>query len=446
MKKLAIIRFWYEGNAFSPVKASKASFQKREWLCGSQAEEFYRNTNLELGAVDGFLTTFDDIEASYIFCAAAYPAGPMVEGLFTEFCNHVTNGLKTQQWHGVYLSLHGSAVSEDQKQPELALIKQLRSIIGTEIPVAVSFDLHANLCVEMADLVDIICAYKTYPHIDMLETADKALNLLGRTMRGEISPTSTIVPAGFAPTSFNMSTERKPMADLVARAKQLEVDNGLLDVSVYGGFIYADSIDTGASVSICAEVDSSALATELARTFRLKAALFDQQLVDAKIQLDEINQQICTNRFSGPIAILEPSDNIFSGGAGDTPGLLRVAIQATIDAPALFAFFWDPGVVEAANRAGIGQQIDCELGARLSTDFGASVKLTAQVHSLSNGRFSNRGPMEKGLNVNLGPTAVLKNGYLSIIVTSENIPVNDMAYFELHGFNLDNLRHRLCQR
>ena len=437
MKRLAVIRFWYEGNAFSPIHSTRESFQTREWLSGPTAKDFYQHTNLELAAVEEFIKTNPDVEVHYIFCAAAYPAGPLQAGLFLEILKHIEEGLGNHEWHGVYLSLHGSAVTEDATQAETEIIKCVRKVIGTSLPVAATFDLHANLNPEIADLLNIVCGYKTYPHVDMFETAAKALTLLGKTMAGEILPVTTIVPADFAPTSFNMRTNRGPMADVLAQAGKIEQECEFYDVSAFGGFVYADTIDTGASISICANDKAFVEATGLARFFRLRAPLFDIKLPPAHEILSKLNHALEQGNDKLPIAILEPSDNIFSGGAADTPGLLATILQSNISAPSLFAFFWDPQLVQKAIRAGIGSRITAHIGARLTSMFGPPAELCVQIAMLTDGQFENLGPMEKNLKVDLGPTAVLKANQLSIIVTSKNIPVNDRAYFELHNINLE---------
>ncbi len=437
MKHLAVIRFWYEGNAFSPVEAGQDAFKNREWVAGAAAREFYQDTNVEVAAVEDFILDNPGIEAHYIFCTAAYPAGPMETGLFGEILSRIEEGLKARPWHGVYLSLHGSAVTLDDGQPETTLLKRVRERVGTKIPIAASFDLHANLNAEMGRLANIICGYKTYPHVDMYETGAKALNLLGKAMIGNIMPTTTIVLAGFAPTSFYMRTEEGPMADMEALARKAEIENDFYDVSVFGGFVYADTVDTGASISICADFDTTSEASKLANSFLAKAPQFDVKLPPATQKLCELSHSLNQHSLTPPVAIIEPSDNVFSGGGADTPGLLEAAIKSDINAPSLFAFFWDPQLVKRAIEADVGSKLVCKIGGRLTSKFGPPLELTAQVEKLTDGKFSNLGPMEKNLKVDLGPTAILKSNNLSIIVTSANIPVNDMAYFKLHGVNLN---------
>ncbi|MCP4470917.1 MAG: GNAT family N-acetyltransferase [Gammaproteobacteria bacterium] len=437
MKHLAVIRFWYEGNSFSPVPADAEMFRAREWVSGPAAREFYHDINVEIAAVEGFVEADPEIEAHYIFCAAAYPAGPMVPGLFNSMLGQIEEELATRDWDGVYLSLHGSSVTADAEHPELSLLESVRNTVGS-IPLAVTLDLHANIEPALGRLANIVVGYKTYPHIDMLETGERALALLGRSMNGEINPVSLILPVEFAPTSFNMQTASGPMADMIAAARGSETEHGFYDLSVFGGFVYADSPQTGAAISLCAEKghpDATSEATRLSRAFLAQAGNFDVYLPQPAPVLKALSGELASNPDLAPVAVLEPSDNVFSGGGADTPELLRQALEIGVGAPALFAFFWDPEISARAHQVGLGAVFDCAFGGRLTDCFGQPVRTSAKVERLTKGQFINLGPMENGLAVDLGATAVMRVGELRIIVTSRNIPVNDRAYFQLHDLD-----------
>jgi microcystin degradation protein MlrC len=136
-------------------------------------------------------------------------------------------------------------------------------------------------------------------------------------------------------------------------------------------------------------------------------------------------------RTARPAAIVEPSDNPLSGGVGDTTGLLRAVLEA--DVSAVFAFLWDP---ELAARCEPGKRLRARLGARLSPAWGPAVELEAEVERVTDGCFQNAGPMERGLRVNLGRTAVLRARNLRVIVTSSCQAPNDPEYFRLQGIDL----------
>lgn len=138
----------------------------------------------------------------------------------------------------------------------------------------------------------------------------------------------------------------------------------------------------------------------------------------------------------GLVALLDPADNPLSGGIADTPELLRTLVAARLDVPAVFAFLHDPASVAAAREAGIGATLARHLGATITEAFGRPVILDVEVERLTEGRFVNEGPMERGAPVDLGATCVLRAGKLRIICTACKESAFDPGFFALHGIDL----------
>jgi microcystin degradation protein MlrC len=142
----------------------------------------------------------------------------------------------------------------------------------------------------------------------------------------------------------------------------------------------------------------------------------------------------------GLVAVTDPADNPYSGGAADTPGLFAALMRRAPRVPAVFAYFCDPDVVETAWRAGVGTHLSLLLGGKRTTAFGRAVEVDADVERLTRGEFRNAGPMERGLAVALGRTAVLNARGVRIVVTERIGPANDPAFFALHGIDLARTR------
>lgn len=436
-KTMAVARLWHEGNSFSPLRTGAEDFRRREWVEPAEVYDYYRGTATEMGALVDFLDRNSDWEACVLLAAAAPPGGPVEDTLFEEFRRTVL-AARDEGYDAIYLSLHGAMVTEGNPTPELDLLRELRESLGGR-PLAVTFDLHANLAPEVAGLVDIAVAYKTYPHVDMRETAAKALDLLAATVAGRIDPRLALAKVPAVLPSFNMRTEAGPMAEAEALARRLEGQWGLLDVSPLGGFAYGDSPHAGASVLALADGDEAmarAAAEEVANFLWINRARFRAR---APKPAKGITQALASP--PGLVAVLDPADNPMSGGIGDTPELFRALLAKAPQVPTVFAFFGDPNLVERARAAGEGARLSCTLGGRLTDFYGPPVRAQARVLKLTDGRFTNRGPMETGLPVALGPTAVLGIGdWLKAIVTEGCQSPNDPAYFELHGIDLNQVR------
>jgi microcystin degradation protein MlrC len=426
MQRVAVARLWHEGNSFTPVRTRLADFKAREWCRGAEVARFYRGTRTEIGAAVDFFERNRELTPIYLRCAAAPPGGPVDEADLQAVIAEIVHGVEEAKADAIYLSLHGALIGSETVQADLALIEAVRALLGRR-RLAVSFDLHANLAPGIAHLADIAVGYKTHPHVDMYQTAEKALELLVRSSR----PVVAIAKVGAVLPSFNMRTAEGPMAEIeTLSARRARDARGVLDITPFGGFAYGDTPSAGASVSVTTEADrelAQALADEVAREMYRRRARFAVRLASPREALAAFRPG------ERPAAILEPSDNPLSGGVGDTTGLLRELLSLGKSWRTVFAFFWDPDLV---SRLRTGERARVSLGGRFSTAWGPPVSLDAEVERVTEGRFRNCGPMEQGLEVNLGRTALLRAGASRIIVTSSCQAPNDPEYFRLHGVEL----------
>ncbi|WP_374445875.1 M81 family metallopeptidase, partial [Stella sp.] len=435
-RSLAVARIWLEVNSFSPVPSVLADFENSEWAKGPAVLDRFRGTPTELGAVAAFADANPDWRVEVLRCAAAQPGGPMDDALFDAFLEEVREGLAAGRWDAVYLSLHGALATERRRTPDLDVLRMARATVG-RVPIGASFDMHANMAPEIAEIADVAAGYKTLPHVDMYEVAEKVLALLVATVEGRLRPTGVLLRAGRIIHSHNMRTAEGPMKDLEAIARDL-TRGPILDITPFGGFPWADTPNTGASVMVYADGDAATArwaAEEMAEAIRRKAPEFDV----VRPGPDE-GLRAALALGTGPVAVVEASDNIYSGGIADTPGLLRALVDLAPDDPAVFAFFFDPGMVARAREAGVGGRVRGTLGGRITADFGPPVAIDAEVVRLTDGIFVNRGPMLRGVETRLGRTAVLRVGQVDIIVTEKREPVNDLAYMDLHGIDLARVR------
>jgi microcystin degradation protein MlrC len=432
-RKLAIARLWYEANSFSPLRTSLAAFQAREWVSGEAARAFYAGTATEIGGVLAVEPDHPDWEFHYLHCTAAPPGGLVEPAAFASISQRILAGLNERKWDAVYLSLHGAMATIDNPTPELHLLKSVRSMIGA-VPLAASFDLHAHLSAEMAALLDATSGYHTYPHIDMDAAAKRALALLIAKAEGRARPAIAVAKVPAIMPSFNMRTADGPMAELQELAGLWRRQRGMLDVTIYGGFAYGDSPFAGPSVVAVAEKDqklAQRCAKALAGEFLKRKQQFHVRLPRA---VDGLAQALKAEG-EGPAIVLDPADNPLSGGIGDTSGLFQALVDSKPPAGTVFAFFWDPPLVDMCHQLGTGTTFEAKLGGRIAPDFGAPVPIKAKVLKLTDGKFRNEGPYEHNLAVDVGRTVLLEAGNVRVIVTGTCQAPNDPAYFRLHGID-----------
>src|ERR1700722_18655648 len=85
---------------------------------------------------------------------------------------------------GVYLVLHGAGLTTEDHDPEGTLLALVRRIVGPDIPIVATFDLHANVSDADVILLNGFVGYRTNPHLDMRERGAEAAVLLRQLLTG----------------------------------------------------------------------------------------------------------------------------------------------------------------------------------------------------------------------------------------------------------------------
>ena len=438
--RIAVARLWFEGNRFSPTITTAADFERREWRTGADALAASADTGTELAAVVDAARARPHWRVDALRCASAAPGGPIDEPVFARWLDEVVGGLRAHPPDGVYLSLHGAAITTTRDAPDLDAVRAVRGAVGPDVPVVASFDLHANHDPSIVVPLDFATGYRTYPHVDMRATAARALDALADRLGGAPRAAGALVPLRRLLPSFGMRTDDEPMRSLLALARAAERAAEARDASLFGGFPYADTACTGASTMAWADGHdaANAVASRLADAMAARSDGFAPRLLAPR---DGILRALAASGRT--VAVTDPADNPLSGGGADTPALFAALlalrrepgspVHALAPGEAVFVYFADAALVARACAAGPGATIDARLGGRHGDAFGAPVPVRARVLRATGGRFVNTGPMERGATVDLGPTVVLDVEGLTVVVTSAVGAANDPAFLALHG-------------
>ncbi|MBV9523689.1 MAG: MlrC C-terminal domain-containing protein, partial [Alphaproteobacteria bacterium] len=150
----------------------------------------------------------------------------------------------------------------------------------------------------------------------------------------------------------------------------------------------------------------------------------------------------------GPVVLLDHCDNAASGGTMDTMTVLAAILREGLENVAVFAIH-DPWAVEEMMRAGIGAEITLPLGGKLDMPSiglaGTPLEVSGTVKLIANGRFRNRGPMGRGLLMDMGPSVVLVTGKVEIVVISRHQEPNDAACFASVGIEATEKRYLMLK-
>lgn len=437
--KIGIARLWHEANSFTATTVGLDHFEGREYAYGTQAAQQFRGTTVETG---GAFEWADRTGAELVFSrlAASAPGGPVEQDLLDRLTDEIVNDPVFDDVEGIYLSMHGSCIGTQDASPETTLVRRMRERFP-DMPITASFDMHCIPTAEMCAALDGATVYRKYPHTDMPEAAMRALDLLAELIARGARGRVVLACCDLILPSFNMRTDEPgPMTEIEDIAQQMEVEQSRagqpLAIYPYASFAYADVLAANSGVMLSTTTPEDPAATEAAQQaarrmvteMRARAPRFRPELPEAQALLQKAPW--CDGRRW---AILEPSDNPMSGGNGDTTGLLAAALNADLPEGTVFAFIADPEAVKAAHQVGTGASLTLELGGRQDARFGGPVKVSCVVEKLTDGRFVNSGPMEHGIPIDLGPTALVRVGPMRIILTSRVYSPNDPGYFHLHG-------------
>jgi microcystin degradation protein MlrC len=218
---------------------------------------------------------------------------------------------------------------------------------------------------------------------------------------------------------------------------------GALAASLFTGFPHADITNAGLSAVVVTDGDSK-LAEEL-RDELLDRAWVEREAFVYKIE--PLAQSIARAKAmppgDGPIVLLDHYDNCASGGTMDTTAVLAEILRQGIEDVAAFAIY-DPETVQQAIEAGIGAHVSLSVGGKIAMPAipveSPPLIISGTVKTISNGRYRNRGPMGRGVQMDMGPTVVIDTGAAEIVLISRHVEPSDLNC--LSSLGIDPMQKR----
>jgi len=357
------------------------------------------------------------------FVAKATPAGVVTSDAYSRITEAIANKVKKHkaEIEGVLLDLHGAMVAENCDDVEGALLERVRGILGPENPIVATLDLHSNTSDLMVKHADMLIGFDTYPHEDMYERGVEAATMIGRICRGELSPTTALCRPPLLPVPQAMYTDHGPMKLLLDMAHELENTDEVVLVTVAGGFPYSDVPFAGLSITITTNGDSD-LARKKAREIADVAWEHRHEFMVTNRDVNEAVREAIEAQ-EGPVVLVDVADNVGGGSPGDGTVLLRELLRQ--GAKGAVVVIADPEAARMAAAAGIGKIVQAKVGGKTDRLHGDPVPIEGKVKLLCDGLFRHRGSHSTGTWFNMGLTAVLECGGVTVVVTSRKVPPFD---------------------
>lgn len=457
--RIVVAGMLHETNTFSPVATPLAAFFSRarpviegqDPLIGGQtAIDLYGQTNVGFA---GFLQVAEQAGAEIIapMYANSNPSAPTDAASFDRMADTIVDAVRSG-CDAIMLDLHGAMVAEGFDDGEAELLRRIRAV-APETPIAVALDFHANISPALAEAADVITGYRTYPHIDMALTGERAGKTLIKTLNGEVKP---VMVHGWLPMLTHMnqhSPQFQPMKDLMNQANAAEDGGSVLNASIFGGFPLADIPFAGLSVVVVADAikaGSEAAAREQAQALcddlceqawqRRAEFVFNlEEPANTIARAVEVRAQAdAKGSPHRPVLLADHSNNTASGGSVDTMEsvalILEHGLSGVIAGPVC-----DAQAVAEMIEAGVGREITLAVGGKVDAPSigrkAQPLQLTGTVRCITDGRFRVTGPMSTGVMINCGRSVVLDLGPMQLLVSENRVEPFDLGVFTHCGLD-----------
>ena len=426
MPRILISECKQEISSFNPVLGGYQDFHI-SW--GQDLLALHHNTGTEVSGALSVFSQTSGVEVVPGYSARAITSGgTLADADFRRIAREFLETVRgaASKVDAIYFSLHGALASETEDDVEGYLLAETRKLVGEQIPVVVSLDLHGILTNQILRHSDAVVLYHTYPHVDFFQTGERAARLLIRILRSEVKPVSARVPIPALVRGNELITATGRFGECVREAIQFENSDGGLSGGLFIGNPFTDVPDLCSNVLLVTHDNPQRVESEAIRIAKLFWAM-REYLYQPLTSLPESVR--LASQASGRVILVDAADATSSGAPGDSNAILRALLDARYRRTALIPIV-DAPAVKASFRAGVGSTLKVAVGGSLDRSRFAPTEMEVRVRLLSDGRFrseSHRDPWDSGL------TAVLQSGNITLVVTSKAVSLYDRSLFLAHG-------------
>lgn len=409
---VAVGSIFTESNHLGGAITELSAFERQELCRGDEV------LAIATGTVGGMLAELRKRQIGVVplIVASTCPGGPISAPCYNQLKSELLAALaKALPLDGILLALHGAAAAQGVPDVEGDLLCAVRELVGPEIPIVATLDLHAHVTPGMVTAANALLAWETYPHRDSFETGIRGARMLCDIVGGRIHPAMVMAKVPVVVSGVHGHTEGPgPFADIMRHTKSLEGRDGVLSTSAFLVHPYLDVDGMGGGGLVITDGDAGraeSLAREIARLYWQRRVELDPP-VHTPAEAIRLGQSL-----DGPVLLVETSDCCGGGAAGDSVATLRALMDARVNQICLVPVV-DPAAAARCHHAGIGATLTIELGHTLDPRWGTPLVVRGRVSRLTNGKFRYSGGIWGGQTGDMGPTAVLDIGSIRVMVAT----------------------------
>ncbi len=434
--RIFIAQIFHETNTFAPGVTDEARFATGAYCRGEAVREKYAHTRHYIG---GMLDTAEAANAETVLSVSIGTAGPTISReCLDHYVNEILEDLTPEigRIDGICLALHGAGVAEGIDDIEAYTLRRIRALVGRDMPITASLDLHTNLSSDMIALADGLFSLKTYPHIDTWEAGSLAMTCLLNILKTGKKPVITACRLPLLAPFTNMCTDREsPAQEVRDFMLKRKAETGVFDISFLHGFCYADIPEAGMAVLVVSDREEKALCDEIAAFAWARR----ERMTPAPVSVRDAMGAAAARMQSGRLTIVvEGSDHGGGGGPNDGTFLLNELLKRNVPRSA-FVSIYDPDTAAKCHALGVGGVFTGLLGGKEDHCHGDPIVLKdAKILGLSDGHFRYTTPMYLGQPYCVGKTARLLVGNVEIIVNSVPRQTHDDRMLSITGSDVNN--------
>ena len=448
-KRIALMGMHLEAHAFAPV-STEQDFRTAGYYAGDAILEDLAQENPRTAAeLSGFVAEMNERGVNWqpapILITGSEPGGPVDHAFFETTMADMRKRLEAAgPLDGVFFSAHGAMTSTASTDPDGALMEMVRDVVGQDVPVIATLDLHANISERMVAKTDILVSYDTNPHVDQRERAAEAAGLMIEMFDG-MKPEPVFIRVPMVSPPVTLLSARGPYADLINYGQEMKSD-AIANVSLLAGFAYGNTPENGMAIIVTGRNDRAA-ALALARDIadrawnsRHKFAISLTSIADSVARA-----KACGEDAAKPAVIMaDCADNPGGGGRGNTTHVLRALIAADVQG-CYAGIFFDRALAAEAHERGVGAEFRAVLNREAENKFSERFEFDAEVAGLHDGVCVGTLGIYAGRTVDLGPSVHLKVGGIDLIVVSRRKQCGDAEFFRMFGLQIEDARSVLVK-
>ena len=411
--RIAIGSILTECNQFGGAPIDIDWFKRYDLFYGEEVLKV--NSGVVGGALDIFRES--EVEIVPLIYASTCPGGYITKECYEHLRGELLGKLQdSMPVDGVLLPLHGASVAEGTHDPEGDILNAVRLIVGNDIPIVATLDLHAHVTPEMVQNANALVAWETYPHRDSMTTGMRGAKLLKDVIENDVQPTMAMVKVPVITGAILGGTDGNgAFAQLMRQTKELENCTGVLSTSLFLTHPYLDQPNMGSGALVVTNNDLEG-AKELAYT--ISADYWERRYeIEAVVKTPQEAIESGLKSNAGTVVLVETADCSGGGAAGDSIATLR-ALLNNPEVENAIAPVVDPKVAEVCHNLGVGSKVNCMLGHSIDTRWGSPIIVEGRIEDLSDGSFLYKGGIWDGVKGQMGPSAVIKSKGVRILVTS----------------------------